>query len=304
MIKYVEIHRKDQNNVGDIFSNPLRYFANKEEVASVDIANLRSAPFQDDVPVIVGGGGLIANEHFGDFTGILAGGADATSLVNMYENRWQCKNTNNEGIFNDFNEKFQKIYSETLSKLNENSGPKIIWGAGHNKLNWTETDQIKWPSWMSRFDLVGVRDYMQGYEWVPCASCMHPAFDKDYKITNKVIWFEHKKQMIKPADMSYGFPVPRFVNSGSNFEQTIELLASAEVVVTNSYHGVYWATLLGRKVICPDPWASKFFYFKHAPIFCKSKEAPHMMEQAKTYPNALSECRNANLEFWNKVQKL
>jgi len=304
MIDFVEVHRRDPNNVGDIFSNPLRYFVDPDRVASVDIAHANTAPYQDDVPIVIGGGGLIANEHFGDFAGMIAEGADASGLVHMYNQRWKCRNVNNEPLFNEFNEEFQRLYSKTLAKVKSNSGPKILWGAGHNKQNWNNNDAIKWPSWMSSFDLIGVRDYMQGYEWVPCASCMHPAFDKEYEIINKVIWFEHKKQLVKPADLSYGEPVPRFANSGSNIDQIIAILGSAETVITNSYHGVYWATLLGRKVICPDPWSSKFFYFKHEPTFCKVKEVADNIELAETYPNALQECRDANLQFWEKVQKL
>lgn len=303
MIEYVEVYRKDINNVGDIFSNPLRYFADKSNVVSVDIAHLENSPMVDDVPVVIGGGGLIANEHFGELAGMIAEGADVTSLVNMYNNRWKCKNTNNEQLFATFNEQFQALYSKTLAQLKSNKGPKIIWGAGHNKQNWNSNDEIKWPSWMSKFDLVGIRDYMQGYEWVPCASCMHPAFDKQYEITNQVVWFEHKKQLIKPTDMGPD-PVPRFINSGGNMEQIIALLGSAETVVTNSYHGVYWATLLGRKVICADAWSSKFYYFKHKPAYTKSKDWRDHLNDAPSYPDALAECRNANKIFWNKVQQL
>lgn len=303
MAKYVEIYRKDPNNIGDVFSNPLRYFAKGEKVDSVDIINVKGSIYTDNVPVVVGGGGLIANEHFGEMAGLIAEGADVADLTNMYENRWQCKNANNENLFNEFNTQFQRLYAETIKKINKNSGPKILWGVGHNKLNWDTRDLIKWPSWMSKFDLVGVRDYLQGFEWVPCASCMHPAFDKEYKITNKVIWFEHKKQLIKTVDMGSD-PVPRFVNTGDNMEQTIELLGSAEIVVTNSYHGVYWATLLGKRVVCPDPWSSKFFHFKHAPIFCKAKDWKDMGKDATRYTTALEECRQANLDFWNKVKKL
>jgi len=303
MTKYVEIYRKDPNNIGDIYSNPLRYFVSQKDVVSVDIANLSATPFADNVPVIVGGGGLIANEHFGEIAGIVAKGPDLAGLTNMYENRWQCKNVNNESVFNEFQTEFQKIYSKAMSSVHQNAGPKVLWGAGHNKQNWSEENEIIWPKWLNDFDLVGVRDYLQGYEWVPCASCLHPAFDEKYKVTNKVIWFEHKKQLIKTADMGPE-PVPRFVNTGENLEQTIALLGSAEIVVTNSYHGVYWATLLGKKVICPDPWSSKFFYFKHRPVYCKAKDWKEQIDVAVTYPNALEECRQANINFWNKVKQL
>ena len=302
--EYVEVFRTDQNNVGDMFSNPLRYFANKDDnIHTVDIDLANQTPYPDNVPVIVGGGGLIGNEYFGQVAGAIAKGQDFKNLENMWQNRWICKNASNEQIFNEFNEQFLKAYQKAESSIHQNQGPKVLWGAGHNMRDWSEKDEIKWPKWMSDFTLVGIRDYLQGYEWVPCASCMHPAFDKEYEVTNKVIWFEHKKQLIKATEFGRE-PVLRFCNSGQNFEQVIELLGSAETVVTNSYHGVYWATLLGKKVICVDAWSSKFFYFKHKPLFCKSKAWEERIGYAPSYPEALEECRTANVNFWNKVKQL
>lgn len=34
-----------------------------------------------------------------------------------------------------------------------------------------------------------------------------------------------------------------------DFNETVAFLGSSEVVLTTSYHGLYWATLLGRKVV-------------------------------------------------------
>ena len=65
MIKFVVVHRKDQNNVGDIASNPLQYFLKDDEYQTVDIANLRNDLYPANVPVIVGGGGLIGNDFMG-----------------------------------------------------------------------------------------------------------------------------------------------------------------------------------------------------------------------------------------------
>mgnify|MGYP001057532258 CR=1 FL=1 len=303
--EYVEIHRTDQNNIGDIYSNPLRYFANKEDkIHTVDITHAQTSNYPDDVPVIVGGGGLIENEMFGHLVPIIAEGVDASAMDKMWENRWICRNGKNEEVFNTFNEQFVQIFAKAQKEIIKNKGPKILWGAGHNQRGVSKKDgDLKWPKWLKDFDLIGVRDYMQGYEWVPCASCMHPAFDKQYEVTNKIIWFEHKKQLIKGGDFG-NIPIPRVINSGQNFEQTIALLGSAEIVVTNSYHGVYWATLLNKKVICVDPWTSKFFYFKHMPVLSKSRDWENKLDEVASYPEALQECREANINFWNKVKQL
>lgn len=305
-IDYIEVFRKDPNNVGDMYSNPLRYFNenNTKKVKSIDIDNLTHVEFGDDIPIIVGGGGLIENEHFGRNVKRIVDGADMNSLIQMNDHRWKCQSPNNEQVFADFQTRWQKLYSSTLDKIRKNKGPKVIWGAGHN-INDGKCREITWPDWMGKFTLIGIRDYMQGYEWVPCASCMHPAFDNKYEVTNEIIWFEHKKQLIKGVEMNCGsVPIPRFANSGQNFEQTISILGSANVVVTNSYHGVYWATLLNKKVVCVDPWSSKFWFFRHKPSYCRTKEWYETTKIARSFPNALEECRNANRNFWNKVKNL
>lgn len=303
---FVEIYRQDLNNVGDVYSNPLRYFAtSKDNVLSIDVDNIDRIEYDDTAKVIVGGGGLINNEIFGDKISGLLDGADSAQLTNMYNHRWKVQNVNNEQIFNDFHNRFQKLYESTMKRLQRHTGPKILWGAGHNKQGWSRKDTMLWPEWMKKFTLVGTRDYMVGYPWVPCASCMHPAFDKKYAVTNEFVFLEHKKQMIKPGDMGdHMNPVPRFVNSGNNFEQTISILGSANTVITNSYHGVYWATLLNKKVICIDPWSSKFYFFKHQPQYCRGREWIQVAPSAKSYPQALNECREANRNFWKKIQEL
>ena len=47
------------------------------------------------------------------------------------------------------------------------------------------------------------------------------------------------------------------------FEEVAGFLASGRVVVTNSYHGAYWTTLLGRPTLLWEPWCSKFLLLRY-----------------------------------------
>ena len=131
---------------------------------------------------------------------------------------------------------------------------------------------------------------------------MHPAFSKTYEIKNEFVWFEHKKKLIDGRSLDLK-PAPRMLNTGQNMEQIIEFLGSGETVVTNSYHGVYWATLLGRKVVC-IPWGAKFNMFKHPPTMATPENWPDMISKAQNYTNALNECRSSNLSFFSDVTNL
>jgi exopolysaccharide biosynthesis predicted pyruvyltransferase EpsI len=128
---------------------------------------------------------------------------------------------------------------------------------------------------------------------------MHEIFDKRFDIKNKVVIYEHKNFALKGIDDS----LPRIKN-GSPFEDIISFLGSAELVVTNSYHGAYWATLLNRKVVVLQPFSSKFFGFRHPLMIANNFDDIKEITDIPTYPRALAESRDANLKFLEKVQKM
>lgn len=300
-IRYVVVHRADENNVGDLASNPLQYFLQRDEYQVVDISNVNASNYPGNVPIIVGGGGLIANEFFGDIIRDFIPAADKNQLLKMWDQRWHLSDPANQEAYNNFLNEYQALVKSYINKLSTNLPPRYVWGAGHNAAV-TKKNKLSfdYPNWLAEFTKVGVRDWKQGHKWVPCASCMHPALRKTYPIKNDVIWFEHKKQLIK----SFGSDsIPRFINSGSNIEQTIELLGGANTIITNSYHGAYWGTLLKKRVVVVDPWSTKFYGLKHKPaIVEKADEWRDGLSTAVVYPNAIDECINETQMFWDSIK--
>lgn len=299
-IQYIVAHRKDPNNVGDIASNPLQYFLSPDQYQTIDIANLKNEHYDSQIPLILGGGGLLSNPFFGDVAAELLTTPDRQQLQALGENEWKLVNSKHSDVHREFRNKYRELIAATLEKIPETTGPKYVWGAGHNDA--ADTEKIKYSKFLSEYRAVGIRDYQEGsrYDWVPCASCMHPALRGNYPIRNDVIWFEHKKQMIRDFGND---SIPRFVNSGSNIEQTIELLGSANIILTNSYHGAYWGTLLGKRVVVVDSWSTKFSMMKHRPAF-KNKKATwqEAVEHAQIHTGALDECIDATQKFWERIR--
>lgn len=306
--KWNVVFRNDKNNVGDIASNPLQYFLKQDEYNIIDIDTIAKETYDDTLPMICGGGGLIGNEFFGDNIELILHSPDKTSIENVFDNRWFLSNQKYEKDQIEFNQELATLVQKFSSKISKNDSPKAIWGAGHNIKNWNIESKdavVKYPKFLKQFDKVGIRDDIDtnDYPWAPCASCMHPALRKTYTIRNKIIWFEHKKQLIKGTEFGPE-PIPRFVNSGGNIEQTIELLGSAETIVTNSYHGAYWGTLLRKRVIVVQPWSSKFYFLKHKPLFLmNTKKWWENIDDIPVYNNALEECINATEEFYNEIKR-
>lgn len=302
--KFTVIHRRDINNVGDMASNPLQYFSSPSDYEVFDITNIRREPIPFGPPIIIGGGGLISNDFFGEVLRDLTISNDKVQLYEMFDNRWKLSNPINRQVHIDFEEKYKDLIHQTVHKLKEDTGLKILWGVGHNgeiPKKPLKDGRLTYPEWLLDFDMIGIRDFKQDYEWVPCASCMHPALRQKYPIRNQVIWFEHKKQLLKDFGTE---PIPRFVNSGGNIEQTIELLGSAEVILTNSYHGAYWGTLMKKKVVVVGPWSSKFLAMKHRPFMVEKLDSwKDVVDDTTTHNDALDECIARTERYWKAIKE-
>src|SRR5690606_21033089 len=94
-------------------------------------------------------------------------------------------------------------------------------------------------------------------------SAMHVLFDKyrDKAPTKTVGYYQHKHSRFG----AHGDGLI-MTNNGDDLESKLSFIADHEYIVSNTYHGVYWATLLNRKVLCL-PFKSGLFSFKHKPLY-------------------------------------
>ncbi|MGF1635377.1 MAG: hypothetical protein ACFCVE_16135 [Phycisphaerae bacterium] len=128
----------------------------------------------------------------------------------------------------------------------------VVFGAGCND---HDKRDAWYPAWLSRCDLVGVRDWGQPFDWVPCVSCLSPAFDDPGEPEHDVVVYRHKDPKSDRIPRDLGWPS---LTNRAGFNEVIRFLKSGRTVVTSSYHGVSWATLLGRKVVVCSPFSSRF----------------------------------------------
>lgn len=188
-----------------------------------------------------------------------------------------------------------------LPRIVNSGNTRVIgWGLGNNmidrKMEGFVSEFPEFPDYVRNFDMLGVRDDIPGYRWVPCASCMHPIFSESFEIKHEIVVFEHKRI---PMGIS---GVPVMTNACGDIITVVDFLASGNVVVTNSYHGAYWATLLGRKCIAV-PFSSKFNRMRFSPALCHRNDWQVALDLCVSYPEALSECRLSNIKFYNDVME-
>jgi hypothetical protein len=154
---------------------------------------------------------------------------------------------------------------------------------------------------MASFALAGTRDADAAARWVPCVTCMSPLFDQSYAVKHEVVVFANRGLKGNSQYIPKNFdPSLIFGNLRHSMAEIIAFLGSAETVVTSSFHGAYWATLLGRKVVA-IPTSSKFYGLMHPVPICHAADWKRFAKLARTYPEALGECRAANLAFKDDV---
>ncbi len=193
--------------------------------------------------------------------------------------------------------------SLTLASIYElNLAAKVIaWGVGlppagvRDKLVREVTQE---------FALFGTRNYdrRDHLTFVPCASCLSPLFDDVVKPKHEVVAYLHRR---KGSPVDVPADIPMMTNAMRPPREVIDFIASGEIVVTSSYHGVYWAQLLGRRVVCL-PYNDKFATFQHHPTMAEADGWRDKLSSASHTAPLLEEYRALNqafalqaMEIWN-----
>lgn len=211
----------------------------------------------------------------------------------------------------------QEYFEESIKSIIQHKGNNklIFWGAG---LDNTPDGRIFDTSVLKDADLIGIRDFNTQYNYVPCVSCMSKHFDK-YRLKKP------KTKIRCYINSAYDFP-EFLINSFETYtnnqdykrknalEKAIKFLSEAEYIITNSFHGAYWATLLNRKVIVLPfskdgniKFSDKFLTLKYKPVYIDSFEGienflEEKLKEAKNYKDALKDARTRNIEFYKKVK--
>lgn len=201
-------------------------------------------------------------------------------------------------------------WRNVVEPLLRNNNTVIAWGIGHHHDGVHTDGGRRMADWrgselrmardydFSRFALVGLRDRVPGHTHVPCVTCMHPALDIDSPPRHEVVIYEHGA--LDPIRIDAG---PRLKNTGAHSMETVlDHLRSGHMVITNSFHGAYWAQLLGRRVLVYEPWCSKFWLMQPRPVFCTEDNWQTQAREAEPTPGLLAQCRAANRSFAHSVE--
>lgn len=152
------------------------------------------------------------------------------------------------------------------------------------------------------FAAFGTRNFewRDDIDFVPCASCLSPLLDEVPSAQHPVVAYIHRK---KEGPQNIPNEIPVMTNAMRSPREVINFIASGETVITSSYHGVYWAQLLGRKVLCL-PYNNKFQTFQHAPMMSEPSSWYRDLALASHTEPLLEEYRALNLAFATRVMDI
>jgi hypothetical protein len=261
----INIHRIDTKNIGDYYCAPHHYFEalNGKFLDIFDYKNEKEN---------------IRNNYIDSVChkSIIIGGG---GLLNRGGFEMQLK------LFEKIAEKGKKI---------------VLWGVGHNDKSPKTYGKIAtYNVDIHKFGLAGTRDYSMPGDYVPCVSCLHPIFDQKFTITNEVGVVFHK-DTLKKEHITKKYQNFATSSNTTNLEELIQFIGSADNIITDSYHTMYWAMLMKKKVIA-IPNSSKFYDFKHQPIISNFDDALQYLNKGTTYDGLLQECRDLNHKFAEKA---
>lgn len=105
---------------------------------------------------------------------------------------------------------------------------------------------------------------------------MSDLFDQTYEAANDIVIYQHKRIPI-PIEGDF----PRRLNEGDDMEAAVRCLASGKLIITNSYHGAYWGTFLGRRFLAVANM-SKLYRLKHSPVICRAEDLKRYADLTQT----------------------
>lgn len=290
------------NNVGDFYSSPVKYYKMKNGFKYINFHNLSSLNKKEltkvvsGKTVIVGGGGLL--NHNSAWNRLILNLNELASPLIIWGAGTNAHSKNRKGLFSSGNS------INLLKKMACRSIKKLRHGDIINLDLYKKIDVIE--SIKHENIICGLRDFELSNEnnhiyFVPCSSCMLDCIKQTGHVSRRIGVINHFfKPPIKIDQDSICMDLRR-----QKIQDIIQFINSSEFIITNSYHGMYWATLMKKRVLLTQAFSNKFDYFKWSPVWVENfNSLNNELEKSKSYADALEESRERNNYFWQMVQEI
>lgn len=159
-----------------------------------------------------------------------------------------------------------EFINRAINRLLRVGGPVIAWAPGFNT-HFGLSPSFRTPIDFDRFAILTVRDFENehGIPYLPDVTCVMPQLRTTHAIRRRFGIAHHK-------DFPLGLPGYDTISNETTVEEILTFIGESEIVVSNSYHMIYWATLMGKPCLSPGGFSTKFDRFEYPPTFMNPGE--------------------------------
>ena len=186
-----------------------------------------------------------------------------------------------------------------INRLLDTGATVIAWAPGINT-HTEQAEKLKTQLDFASFTLVKLRDYENKYgiDYLPDVTCKLPDLKKKYTIKREIGIARHKDYPIE------GLPYDEITNVRP-IDEILRFIGESDVIVSNSFHMIYWAILMGKKTICANPFSTRFYSYKYKPeyFYSETDNLAACVEKAKRY-DVLDECIQETDNFFSEVRTI
>ena len=186
-------------------------------------------------------------------------------------------------------------WNNYINEISNISNNVIIWSAGFNDMY--DVKKVDNNINFSKIKLISIRDYnhKSGFQYVPCATCMLPylKIKNDIKREIGIISHYHYKLNYGNYDTIY---------NSDNIYNIFRFIAQSEVIISNSYHAIYWSTLMNKRVILMYETSTRFDNYKYPPQKFTG-DIYNDINNSKIYDFAMDEAIDLSINYFNNILK-
>lgn len=194
---------------------------------------------------------------------------------------------------------YSEAMNRAINKVLDTGAAVIGWAPGFN----THADfgiTFRTPIRFSEFAAIGVRDYENPYglEYLPDVTCKIPDLRTKHRIVRKYGMAVHKDHAISD------YPYESITNEAS-LEDILKFIGETEIVISNSFHMIYWSMLMGKKTICVNSFSTRFHSYQHKPAYLNQPvdDLEQCVQEARIYDDLDAYIR-ANDAFFERVKTI
>ncbi len=194
---------------------------------------------------------------------------------------------------------YAESMNRAINRVLDIGAAVIAWAPGFNTHS-QYCDRVKTPIHFERFALLGVRDDQNSLQlpYLPDVSCKLEGLRRSYTVCREVGIAAHKDYPIVGLDLDV-------ITNERSMDEILRFIGESRTIISNSFHMIYWAILMGKKTVCVAPFSSRFFSYRYKPEYCSGtlQDAVECLGKAQRY-HVLEECVQMNDSFFQRVREI